>query len=114
MKEKPQELYLRYLKSLDKLLLDLHLDVGERQLLNAIAIRVRGGENLTIGDITQMKDLASPATLHTRLKSLREKKMISFTLAEDGRKKYVLPSPAAYKYFDSVGRLIEKAMNTKN
>lgn len=116
IKVKPQEIYLRYLKSmssLEKLQTSGNLDILELQLLNAIALRVRDGERLMIGDITLMREIASPATLNTRLKSLRAKKMIKFVLGDDDRKKYVEPSDIAYKYFDQVGALMNKAVATK-
>ena len=114
--EKPQEAYLRYLTllhELEKLPSHSLLDLGERQLLNAIAVRVRRGEKLMIGDITLMREIASPATIHSRLKSLRTKKMIRFVLGDDDRRKYVEPSEQAYKYFDKVGQLILKANTAK-
>ncbi len=76
MKEKPQEIYLRYLDYFNKLDCTpdkISIDAGELQLLNAIALKIHHGESLRIGDVTVMRELASPATLHTRLKSLKEK-----------------------------------------
>ena len=111
-KEKPQEAYLRYLKLLSAFeghSKGVSLDIGEQQLLNAIAIKVKAGEQIMIGDITAMRELASPATLHSRLKSLRAKKMLRFVLGEDDRRKFVEPSPLAYQYFDKIGQLILKA-----
>lgn len=115
-KIKPHEIYLQYLKlltSLDKLPANANLDILERQLLNAIAVRVRDGEKLMISDITLMREIASPATLNTRLKSLRAKKMIKFILGDDDRKKYVEPSDLAYQYFDQVGSLINTAASSR-
>lgn len=113
-KEKSQEIYLRYLDFLNAMESspdNILLDFGELQLLNAIALKIHHGESLKIGDVTLMRDLASPATLHSRLKSLKEKKLISFMLGDDDRSRYVMPSDLAYKYFDQVGKLIAKATN---
>ena len=115
-KEKSQEIYLRYLRlllDLEKLPANNALNIGERQLLNAIAVKVQSGQKLMIGDITLMREIASPATIHTRLKSLRAKKMIRFVLGEDDRRKYVEPSELAYQYFAKVGQLIIKASSSK-
>ena len=113
-KGKSQEIYLRYLDfihGMDRAPGNILLDAGELQLLNAIALKIHHGESLKIGDVTLMRDLASPATLHARLKSLKEKKLIDLKLGDDDRSRYVIPSDLAYKYFDQVGEIIAKATN---
>ena len=49
-----------------------------------------------------MRQIGSPATLHARLKQLRDKEMINYVIETDGRKKYIEPTEVALKYFSQI------------
>lgn len=54
-------------------------------------------------------ELGSPAMLHSRLKSMREKGWIMLADTEDARRKQIELTQAALSHFDKLSRCIVKA-----
>jgi hypothetical protein len=57
----------------------------------------------------RLDGIGSPMTLHNRLKSLRQKEMLDVEYRENFRKKLLVPTPLANKYFAALGDAITKA-----
>jgi DNA-binding MarR family transcriptional regulator len=56
------------------------------------------------------KELGAPATVHSRLTSMREKGWIMLTDTEDARRKQVTLTQAALSYFDKLSKCMVKAV----
>ena len=117
MKQKDlQEVYFRFLnflKAVEELPNLPKLDAIESQLLNVIALNWNNHERLLVSDAIALKDIGSPATLHNRLRQLREKNMIGYVIESDGRKKYIEPTDLALKYFSQFSQAIVRAADKK-
>jgi hypothetical protein len=66
-------------------------------------------ERLSVRDMMAQNELGSPATLHARLKSMREKGWLALGDTEDTRRKQIEPTPAALKHFDKLAEAFAKA-----
>ncbi len=107
-----QEIYFRFLnlvRSIEELPSFPKLDATENQLLNEVATRWMNGERLLVSDAIAMREIGSPATLHARLKQLRDKNMVTYVVESDGRKKYIEPTPVALKYFSDISNCMLQA-----
>ncbi|MBU6468102.1 MAG: winged helix-turn-helix domain-containing protein [Betaproteobacteria bacterium] len=62
-----------------------------------------------VSDILRQQELASPATLHARLKQLRDKGFIEILPGEDNRFKYLKPSALALDYFHQLSKFLKKS-----
>ena len=58
------------------------------------------------------EELGAPATIHARLKSMREKGWIQLADTEDARRKQVELTQAALQHFDKLSRAMVKAAKT--
>jgi DNA-binding MarR family transcriptional regulator len=54
-------------------------------------------------------ELGSPATVHTRLKSMREKGWLTLSDTEDSRRKQVTLTQAALQHFDRLSQCMLNA-----
>lgn len=100
-----QDIYFRFLnlvRSIEELPDFPKLDATENELLNMIATQWKKGQRLLVSDAIAMRQIGSPATLHARLKQLRDKDMINYVIETDGRKKYIEPTEVALKYFSQI------------
>lgn len=105
------DVYIRFLQLAETLraLPDIGLDPLEERLLQTIAGRTRAGEELSVRSVIAQSSLGSPATLHSRLTSMREKGWIRLGDTEDTRRKSVELTPKAIKHFDQLGKALAKA-----
>jgi hypothetical protein len=107
-----QDIYFRFLnlvRSIEGLPSFPKLDATETQLLNKVATHWKSGERLLVSDAIAMREIGSPATLHARLKQLRDKGMVTYVIETDGRKKYIEPTPTAMKYFSDISNCMIEA-----
>ena len=107
-----QEVYFRFLnlvRSIEDLPNFPKLDATENQLLNMVATQWKKGERLLVSDAIAMRQIGSPATLHARLKQLRDKEMINYVIETDGRKKYIEPTDVALRYFSQISDCMVQA-----
>ncbi len=100
--------YMRFLNLIGAVLDDPtvpNLDSLERELLNLIAQRWAGGDEMTV--LEAMKSGVSgmsPSTVHRRIKRLVAAGMIKLRIDDhDNRIKYLTPTPAALALFDRMG-----------
>ena len=103
--------YLRFLnltKSIEALPAAPSLDLIEREVLSALVLRWNKNQPILIADAIYLKEIASQATLHGRLK--QKKGMVKIVPdSSDGRRKYIEPTQKACNYFDQMAKCIIKA-----
>lgn len=85
------------------------LDPLEERILSWIARAMRAGERLSVRDMMAKDELGAPATIHGRLKSMREKGWIVLADTEDARRKQVELSDDALRHFAHLSRAVVKA-----
>jgi DNA-binding MarR family transcriptional regulator len=66
-------------------------------------------ERLCVRDLMAQRELGSPATIHTRLKSMRQKGWILLADTEDARRKQIELSADAHKHFEKLSHCIVQA-----
>lgn len=107
------DVYLRFIQ-LSEALRDLPslppLEPLEERILMIVATARQSQERLSVKDLMGMSDLGSPAMLHGRLKSMREKGWIFLAETEDARRKQLELTRDALAHFDKVARCMLKAV----
>lgn len=102
--------YFDYLAILDKSNRQFDLGAIDELLLNVIAKASYEERILNVKDLLGLKEIASQATIHGRLKKLAEKKLISVKgNGVDGRLKEIMLTKLANKRFEQLCKAIEKA-----
>ena len=106
------EVYLRFLQ-LTEAIRGLPalppLDPLEERILAWVARATRANERLSVRDMMAKDELGAPATIHGRLKSMREKGWIVLADTEDARRKQVELSEDALRHFAQLSRAVLKA-----
>jgi hypothetical protein len=113
---RPADIYLRFLQLAEALrgLPTLpELDPLEERMLALVARARQENERLSVRDMMSKDQLGSPATVHNRLKSMREKGWIVLSDTEDSRRKQVDLTPAALQHFDKLSQCMLNATSTK-
>lgn len=106
------DIYLRFLHLAEALrgLPSLSaLDPLEEKMLQVVARATSGKARLSVRDMMAQQELGSPATLHGRLKSMRDKGWITLVDTEDPRRKQIELSQAALRHFDKLSECFLKA-----
>ena len=91
------------------------LDATEVQLLEYGLLANSRSEQLLVGDLLQLKQFGSQATIHGRIKSLVRHgyfKLVSDK--EDGRKKHVVLTKLAHKYENLMSAHLAKAVSKQD
>lgn len=102
--------YFYYLTILEKSNKEFDLDGVDVLLLNFIAKADDKKQTLNVKDLLSLKEIASQATIHGRLKQLVAKKLIVLNEDKvDGRVKEVMLTKLAYKRYELLSKAIEKA-----
>ena len=111
-KTRPADIYLRFLQ-LAEVIRGVPslppLDPLEERILALVARAGQGGDRLSVRDMMAKAELGAPATIHTRLKSMREKGWVMLTDTEDTRRKQIELTQAALLHFDKLSRCMLKA-----
>ncbi len=113
---RPADIYLRFLQLAEALrgLPTLpELDPLEERILALVARARQENERLSVRDMMAKDQLGSPATVHNRLKSMREKGWIMLNDTEDTRRKQVDLTQAALQHFDKLSQCMLNATGTK-
>jgi DNA-binding MarR family transcriptional regulator len=116
VKTRPADIYLRFLQLADALrgLPSLPpLDPLEERMLAVVARATQTKDRLSVRDMIAHSELGSPATLHARVTSMREKGWIALRDTPDTRRKQIELTPAAMRYFDKLGEAFTKAVQDK-
>ncbi|MES2126836.1 MAG: winged helix-turn-helix domain-containing protein [Pseudomonadota bacterium] len=110
---RPADIYLRFVRLAEALrgLPSLPvLDPLEDRILTFIALNGQENERLSVRDMMARDEFGSPATVHSRLKSMREKGWIMLTDTEDARRKQITLTQAALLYFDKLSQCMLRAV----
>lgn len=109
---RPADIYLRFLQLTEAIrgLPSLPaLDPLEERILALVARAGQKKERLSVRDMMARDELGSPATLHSRLKSMRKKGWIMLTDTEDTRRKQIELTQAALRHFDKLSKCLLQA-----
>lgn len=109
---RPADIYLRFLQLAEAVrgLPALPpLEPLEERILELVAFARQRQERLSVKDLMGKRELGSPAMLHGRLKSMREKGWILLAETEDARRKQLELSQAALQHFDKLSKCLLKA-----
>ena len=110
--KRPADIYLRFLQLTEALrgLPTLPtLDPLEEKILEFVARITQKNERLSVRDMMARSEFGSPATLHARITSMREKGWLTLGDTEDSRRKQIELTPAALKHFDKLAEAFAKA-----
>jgi DNA-binding MarR family transcriptional regulator len=109
---RPADIYLRFLQlteALRGLPTLAALDPLEEKILEFVARTAQKNDRLSVRDMMAHSELGSPATLHARITSMREKGWLTLSDTEDARRKQINLTPAALKHFDKLAEAFAKA-----
>jgi DNA-binding MarR family transcriptional regulator len=97
--------YLFFSIKRDKLQKKHKLDSKACQILRVATLAYLEGNSLRVLDLMKRNDIASPATIHTLLKDLREKGLLTVADGEsDGRIKYLIPTTQTLKLYCDIAK----------
>ena len=100
--------YFKYLSVLEKSNKQLDLDGIDVLLLNEIAKANDAKRILYVKDLLSLKEIASQATIHGRLKHLVNTKLITLkSNQDDGRLREVVLTKLAHKRYELLSKAIE-------
>ncbi|MDB5858983.1 MAG: hypothetical protein JWQ76_2672 [Ramlibacter sp.] len=85
------------------------LDPLEERILSWVARASQQQERLSVRDMMAKEELGAPATIHGRLKSMREKGWIILVDTEDARRKQLALTRDAVKHFERLARCMVQA-----
>ena len=112
MSSKLNQSYFRFLE-LCNLIADIKpriaLDKVEILLLDHIALALSQNTDLFVKDLICLSEIGSLATLHNRIKNLVVRGYIRLVADDqDNRKKHVVLTAKARKYYENLSRLIDQ------
>lgn len=86
------------------------MDPVEEKLLNLFALAWHNGKPLSVVEAMGIAQDVSPATVHRRISTLREKGLIAFDMDDkDNRIKYIVGTDTSNAYFAHLGRCLGQA-----
>ena len=85
------------------------LDPLEERILSWVARAAQREERLSVRDMMAREEFGAPATIHGRLKSMREKGWITLADTEDARRKQVALTREAMKHFERLSKCMVQA-----
>ena len=109
---RPADIYLRFLQLAEALrgLPSLPpLDPLEERILALVARARQDQHRLSVRDMMAKEELGSPATVHSRLKSMRAKGWLMLSDTEDARRKQIELTQAALLHFDKLSSCLVQA-----
>lgn len=112
--KRPADIYMRFLQLAEALrgLPSLpSLDPLEERILAIVARAGQDEQRLSVRDMMAKDEFGSPATVHSRLKAMREKGWIMLSDTEDTRRKQIELTQAALLHFDKLSKCLIQAAN---
>lgn len=109
---RPADLYLRFLQLAEAIrgLPSLPaLDPLEERILAIVARAQQENAQLSVRTMMAKHELGAPATVHSRLKSMREKGWIMLSDTDDARRKQIELTPDALLHFDRLSACMLRA-----
>jgi hypothetical protein len=113
MKSKSHSTYLRFIhlaQAIKNVPLLPGLEPLEEKILEIIADAHVTKARLSVKDLMNKAELGSPAMLHGRLQSMRDKGWIALAPTEDARRKQLELTPASLQHFEKLSNIMSKAM----
>lgn len=109
------KLYLRFLR------FDRALEITKKSmkdvdaisilLLNEISVQHFDEQPMTVSKAMELKDIASPATIHRKIDELRKVGLIDMVfVGQNRRTKYLIPTQSANAYFEKMSDAMLKAV----
>ncbi len=117
MKTKSTSAYLRFLhlaQAIKEVPLLPGLEPIEEKILEIVADAHLMKARLSVKDLMNKSELGSPAMLHGRLQSMREKGWIALAPTEDARRKQLKLTPASLQHFEKLSKLMSKAVKASD
>ena len=117
MKSKSISAYLRFIhlaKAIKEVPLIPGLEPIEEKILDIIADAHVTKARLSVKDLMNKSELGSPAMLHGRLQSMREKGWIIMAPTEDARRKQLELTSASLLHFEKLSKIMSKAVKTSD
>lgn len=109
---RPADIYLRFLQLTEV----IHgkpslppLKPLEESILDFVARAGQANERLSVRDMMARDEFGSPAAIHGKIKSMRQKGWIMLTDTEDARRKQIELTQAALLHFDKLSKCIVQA-----
>jgi hypothetical protein len=69
---------------------------------------------LSVRDMMGRREFGAPATIHSRLESMREKGWITLADRHDARREQVELTPVTLRHFDRLSRCMRRAASSSN
>lgn len=99
--------YLDFINARDRINQKYDVDLKSCILLRAVLQAYSTDQLVTVSDVITLKHIASPVTLHTGIKELINKKLITTKSdPKDGRIKYLVPTARALKLYRELSDLV--------
>lgn len=84
------------------------IDLCAQRLLEVIALRAASGVPMSVTQAMELKALASPATIHRKLRALMDRNLIVQQFeAGNRRTRYLVPTKTAEKHFERLGSALQ-------
>jgi DNA-binding MarR family transcriptional regulator len=109
-------LYLRFKGLANAIQKNKHVDLDPiaLQILEIISEAHTQDLPMRVSDVLSLTELASYATLHKKLESLKLQGYVEVEMHEgDHRSRYIVPSKLAIKLFDALGKAVLQASHIK-
>lgn len=109
---RPADIYLRFLQLAEAIrgLPSLPaLDPLEERILGIVARAQQENARLSVRAMMARQELGAPATVHARLKSMRQKGWIMLSDTEDARRKQIALTQEALQHFDRLSACMLRA-----
>lgn len=109
---RPADVYLRFLQLAEAIrgLPSLPaLDPLEERILGIVARAQQENAQLSVRAMMARQELGAPATVHARLKSMRQKGWIMLSDTEDARRKQIALTQEALQHFDRLSACMLRA-----
>jgi DNA-binding MarR family transcriptional regulator len=90
---------------------EAEIDLTAQKLLEVVSLRHADGKPLTVTDVMQLQNIASPATMHRKLSTLLELGYVSFEFESGNRRtKYIHPTAKTDAYFEALGQVLQQSL----
>jgi DNA-binding MarR family transcriptional regulator len=100
--------YIKYLKYESEINALYSLDSFQIKILNELIYAEEKGVHLCVSDLMALKHIASPTTIHSGIKKLLAKELISFRTVSDTRIKYVELTKLGLERFKNLSKIAPK------
>jgi DNA-binding MarR family transcriptional regulator len=102
------EAYIKYIKFEQKLNDRFDLDQTQIQVLNELAFTLNTGKLLRVGEILDIRYIASPATIHAALKKLVAKDLVQIIVTNENRIKLIELTPSGHERLKNLANALSK------